>query len=165
MALENDKFGGAERVCAMCGAPVPAGFERCRAVFEEVCAREYSDPAFQGVHLLTVDAYALQHSDECGPRSNAFHLMRLCLLLEHDGDPRLGARPPRAQAKAFEHDLRGFPFLTPPSRPGTLTVADVIGAQDSAEHSERVWRWARSVWDAWEPHHAWARETAQRHAR
>jgi hypothetical protein len=148
-------------ICRLCGALVPDGIESCRAIFEEVCVREYSDPAFGAAHLLTVDAYALQHSEEHGLRSNAFHLMRLCLLLEHGGDPRIGAGPPRATAKALEQHYRRFPFLEPPSQRGEGTIADVYGAPDAREHSERVRRWAESVWQAWELHHAWAREAAQ----
>jgi hypothetical protein len=146
----------------MCGAQWPDGFESCRAVFEEVCAREYSDPAFGAVHLLTVDAYCLQHSEEHGPRSNAFHLMRLCNLLEHGGDPRIGAGPPRAQAKAFESHYRQFPFLESPERRGEFTIADVYGAQEPGTHAQQVRQWAQSVWEAWEFHHDWAREMAGR---
>lgn len=50
--------------CPMCGATVPESFGGCRAVFDDV-------------HLMTIDAYALQHSEEHGPRSNASHLLPL----------------------------------------------------------------------------------------
>jgi Family of unknown function (DUF5946) len=148
--------------CPLCGALLPDGFESCRAIFQDVCAREYSDPRFGAVHLLTVDAFCLQHSEECGPRSNAFHLMRLCSLLECGSNPALGQRPPRKIGKALEARYRDFPALTPPPNRGSQTVAGVHGAEDPEEHAERVRRWARSVWEAWEPHHGWARETARR---
>ncbi|MGH7173783.1 MAG: DUF5946 family protein [Gemmataceae bacterium] len=153
----------ATKKCPYCDAEVPRGLETCAATFEQVSAREYTDAAYGAVHLLSVDAYALQHSEEHGPRSNAFHLMRLCFLLEHRGDPRIGAGPPRAKAKAFEQHYRQFPFLEPPTQRGELTIAHVYGAKDPEEHSERVRWWAKSVWEAWEPHHAWARETARRY--
>jgi len=44
--------------------------------------------------------------------------------------------------------------LEPPASPGAVTVLDVFGARDLAEHTERVEEWARSVWEAWEHHHA-----------
>ncbi len=144
----------------MCGARVPDGFERCGAVFNGVCAREYSDPAFGAVHLLTVDAYALQHSEEHGPRSNAFHLMRLCRLLERGDSPGLGQRPPREVGKAFEERYRQFPMLEPPPRRGDLTIVDVHGAHGPEDHARRVREWARSVWEAYSPHHEWARAVA-----
>jgi hypothetical protein len=152
------------RLCPMCAALVPEGFESCRAVFQDICAREYSDPAFGAVHLLTVDAFCLQHSEECGPRSNAFHLMRLCSLLERDGNPSIGQRPPRNIGKALEERYREFPELARPPTRGSCTVAGVHGAQDPDEHAERVRRWANSVWEAWKLHHAWAREAVRRHA-
>ena len=120
------------------------------------------DPAFGAVHLLTVDAYALQHAEDCGPRSNAFHLMRLCRLLEHGDSAALGVRPPRDAGKAFEHEYRKFPVLETPSNRGNVTVAAVYDAQDARDHAQRVYEWARSVWDAYHRHHEWARAQAGR---
>lgn len=77
--------------CIRCGAIVPGGTTGCRTLFEEVLALEYSDPAYGAVHLLTVDAHVLQHSEDHGPRSNVFHLIRLCWLLEHGSDRRQGS--------------------------------------------------------------------------
>jgi hypothetical protein len=148
----------------MCGALVPDGFEHCRAVFDEVCTREYSDPGFGAVHLMTVDAYALQHSEEHGPRSNAFHLMRLCGLLERGDDPGIGHRPSREVGKAFEENYREFPFLEPPQCRGSLTVVEVLGAHDPQGHAERVRAWADSVWKSYHSHHEWAREAIVTHS-
>ena len=147
--------------CDECGAVVPPQFNSCRAVFEEVCALEYTNPPFGAVHLLTVDAYALQHSAERGPRSNAFHLMRLCLLLEHGHSPAIGQRPPRDKSKAFERQYRGLPHLEPPGDQSGLTIVDVHGAPTPDEHAGRVRRYARSVWDAWAAYHQWARGLAR----
>lgn len=142
--------------CPMCGGIVPAGVARCRDLFNEVCAREYSDPAFGAVHLLTVDAYALQHSEEHGPRSNAFHLARLGRLMERGESAAIGQRPPRAVGKAEESRYRQFPELEPPAFRGSLTIADVPSASDPDDHARRVWAWARSVWEAYRQHHGWA---------
>src|SRR5690349_6593330 len=75
--------------CSYCGAVALDGFDSCRDIFNAVLEREYSIPAFGESHLFTVDAYALQHSEQHGPRSNAFHLMRLCWLIEHGGNPTI----------------------------------------------------------------------------
>lgn len=59
----------------------------CWATFGEVLAREYSDPAYFSVHRLTVDSYAVQHpgsKDRKSIQSVAFHLIRLCMFLEHN---------------------------------------------------------------------------------
>jgi hypothetical protein len=139
---------------------VPGGTAGCRKLFEELLALEYSDPAYGAVHLLAVDAYALQHSEEHGPRSNAYHLIRLCWLLEHGGDPRIGQGGPRS--RALSSGYRDFPFLEPPANRGKVTIVDVHGAAGPEDHAERVHRWAASVWEAWRAHHAWARRRARK---
>ena len=129
-------------------------------MFNAVLEREYSDPAFGEAHLFTVDAHALQHSEEHGPRSNAFHLMRLCWLVEQDGNPgiRQVQRGGRAFYDAREEKYREFPFLDPPASRGELTIASVLKAQTPNEHAERARAWGQSVWVTWSKHHAWARE-------
>ena len=134
---------------------VPGGVEGCFVLFNEVLALEYSDPAHGAVNLLSVDAHALQHPEDHGVKNNAFHLIRLCWLLEHGGDPRLGQGPLWLQ-KQFDGNPK-LPVLTPPVDRGKVTIADVYGAQTPKEHAERVYRWAHSVWEAWSAHHAWAR--------
>ena len=132
---------------------MPGGTAGCRALFEQVLALEYSDPAYGAVHLLTVDAHALQHSEDHGPRSNAFHLIRLCMLLEHDGDPGIGQN-----LRWFQAQINGtLPFLEPPMDRGKMTIVDVHGASPD-EHAEYVHRWARSAWEAWSAHHEWVRQ-------
>ena len=140
--------------CDRCGGIAPGGIAGCRDLFEKVLALEYSDPAYGAVHLLTVDADALQHSEDHGPRSNAFHLLRLCMLLEHGGDPGIGQNPRWLQAQIDGN--REAPFLEPPVNRGNLTIADAYGATSADEHAERVHRWARSVWEAWSAYHEWA---------
>jgi hypothetical protein len=129
-------------------------------MFNAVLEREYSDTSFGAAHLFTVDAHALQHSDEHGPRSNAFHLIRLCWLLEHGGNPsiRQVRRGRRAFSDAREQAYRDFPFLQPPASRGELTVVSVLMAQTPEEHAARARAWGQSVWEAWSAHHTWARE-------
>ncbi|MBU0702309.1 MAG: hypothetical protein KKC18_00385 [Chloroflexi bacterium] len=141
-------------ICECCGAVVPGGTEGCQGLFHDILALEYTDPAFGAVHLLTVDAYALQHSENHGPRSNAYHLIRLGWLLEQGGDPRLGQSGPRSRAIA--EGYKGFLFLEPPASRGRVTVVDVHSAATPEEHAERVRRWAGSVWEAWSDYHEWA---------
>ncbi|GLY64969.1 hypothetical protein Atai01_15880 [Amycolatopsis taiwanensis] len=35
-----------------------------------------------------------------------------------------------------------------------MTVADVLGAETAAEHTNLVWSWGTDVWRAWAPHHS-----------
>ena len=145
--------------CACCGAKVHDEYQSCHGMFETLLEKEYSDPAFGESHLFTVDAYALQHSEEHGPRSNAFHLMRLCWLVEHRGDASI--RQVRNQGRGFydarEANYREFPFLAPPKNRGALTVAHVVGAKTALEHSAKARAWGESVWATWIDNHAWAR--------
>jgi hypothetical protein len=145
--------------CTRCGAVVSGGTAGCLRLFQEVLALEYTDPAYGAVHLLTVDAYALQHSEDHGPRSNAFHLIRLCMMLEYGDDTRIGHGSRWWQASVG--GKREIPFLEPPADRGALTIADVHGAAGPEEHAERVHRWARSVWEAWGIYHEWVRQWLQ----
>ena len=60
----------------------PGGTASCWELFHEVLALEYSDPAYGAVHLLTVDAHALQHPKDHSENSSPWHLLRLYVLLE-----------------------------------------------------------------------------------
>ena len=126
------------KTCICCGAVVLDDYESCRAMFNAVLEREYSIPAFGESHLFTVDAYVLQHSEEHGPRSNAFHLMRLCWLVEHGGNPsiRRERRRGRAFFDAHEEDYRHFPFLEPPAFRGEAKVVSVLQAQTPEQHAQ-----------------------------
>jgi hypothetical protein len=153
-----DSLAGTRRpgACARCGAVVPGGTEGCFALFYQVVALEYSDPAYGAVNLLSVDAHALQHPEDHGIKNNAFHLIRLCWLLERNGDPRIGQGPRWLQVQ-FDGNPQ-LPILEPPPNRGAVTIVDVYGAASPDDHAERVHRWARSVWEAWSAYHEWARQ-------
>ena len=130
----------------------------CWAMYSEVLAREYSDPAlFRAIHRLTVDAYAAQHPGQPSPQSTssvAMHLLRLCAVLEH------GAGPEEAAQFMVEasRNKDQYHWLTPPDSPGARTARDVWLAPDPGRHAEAVGTWARSVWEAWSPHHGQVRQ-------
>ena len=156
--------------CFGCGALVPetdgpthgylGASPGCWAVYGEVLAREYQDYAlYAPVHRLTVDAYAAQHPGEPSPQSRqsvGVHLIRLCLQLER-GLPHEKAND--AMLRISAHSDR-FLWLDPPSQPGEVTVLDVHRTTNPPDHMDAVRRWARSVWDAWSPHHATVRRWA-----
>jgi hypothetical protein len=123
----------------------------CWALYGEVLAREYSDPALLGCHQLTVDAYSVQHPSKPDRRmtqSVVLHLLTLCLFLERGADPRHG---PALHKRLVG---RGSWFWLDPPRPnGTLNVSHVRQAKSPEEHVDRVWTWAADVWQAWAAHH------------
>ena len=137
----------------MCGSLVEGGEEGCQKLFEKVLALEYSDLAFGAVHLITVDCYALQHSEIHRPYSNAFHLLRLGWIQLRDGNPKIGKTD--LDFKRYAKDLRTFPFLQPPKDRGKITIVDVANALDAAAHKKIVEAWGKETWDAWAAYHAW----------
>jgi hypothetical protein len=74
--------------------------------------------------------------------------MSLCLVLER------GLVPERATKALVYLTHRAYPWLEPPADRGRVTVLDILGARDLAEHTRRIERWALSAWQAWLPHHA-----------
>lgn len=124
----------------------------CWALYGEVLAREYSDPARMPVHRLTVDAYAIQHPGRPSPQalqSVALHLVSLCMCLE------LGASNQVATAALGTLASRkpAFPWLDPPSDRAELTIASVHAARSASEHVHAVREWARCAWQQWKQHH------------
>ena len=49
--------------CPSCGAPSVGGLDGCRAEFDRLGEREFSDPDHFRTHRLTVDAYSLDAAD------------------------------------------------------------------------------------------------------
>jgi len=141
--------------CPRCGAPARGGLRGCFDLLSEVLAREYMDPEYGAVHLFTVDAHALQHPEDHGYKNNAFHLVRLCYMLERGGSPAIG-RGPRWLAPAFD-GRPDIPDLQSPAVRGAITVAHVHAVPNAEEHCAMARAWAESVWEAWSIHHDWAR--------
>jgi hypothetical protein len=154
-----------------CGAPVPqsegpthkyvVASPGCWAVYGTLLAREYGAFHYPAVHRLTVDAYMAQHPgnaehDRRQRQSVAVHLCALCLAIE-GGLPLPQVTEELGRLTRQRSD---WPLLSAPLAPHWLTVVDVIGAADLAEHTARVERWAHSVWEAWAPHHATIRQWA-----
>ncbi len=130
----------------------------CWAVYGEVLAREYQQPAYFQAHKLTVDAYAVQHPGQPSPQSIqsvAVHLIRLCLLLERGLDME---RANAAMLSATSQKTK-YHWLPPPGSRGEITAADVHRTASAAEHIARVRAWAASAWTAWSEHygtvHSW----------
>ena len=158
--MTGDPPADAPAPCAGCGAVLPGDSGGCRRLFEEMLAKEYSDPAYGAVHMLCVDAYSLQHPAGQGPRSCAFHLLSLQMALLHDADPTIGRSRSWLQRRMQMVDA--VPQLEPPASLGEVTIADIRGPANPEDYAERVWRWAESVWRAWGIHHHWARDWLER---
>jgi len=128
----------------------------CWAAFNAVIAREFSDPRLMSVHRLTVDAWAAQHPGDGSRRaiqSVGLHLARLWVQL----DEGLAGDAANSAMLGFAARKSDLPEL-PPRSAYTLTVTDVVGAEEATEHATAVHRWARSVWDDWSDHHDFIRD-------
>ncbi len=142
------------------GGPRPAEHAASAACFDrygQLLARSYSNAAYRSAHQLVVDAYAAQHAGGTSRRqvqTVALCLMTLCLFVEDGVDPRNG---PRLHQLMVQH-RPAFTWLQPPPQRDLLTVADVLGAADAAEHQRLVRDWAHQVWQAWQPHHLTVRQ-------
>ena len=124
----------------------------CWAAFGEVLAHEYSNPIYNEVHRLTVDAYAVQHPGHPSRQSIqsvGVHLIRLCLFFEHG----LAAEDANDALLAAAQAKHTFFWLEPPESVGSVTVAEVARAQTADERKAAVRAWASSTWDAWSGHH------------
>ncbi|HEY0427380.1 MAG TPA: DUF5946 family protein [Pyrinomonadaceae bacterium] len=153
-----------ERIkCGGCGIPVEdsggatheyiGAAAGCWAIFGEILAREFNNPGyFYPAHRLTVDTYAVQHPGVPGRKSIQsvnVHLAALYLNFEttfdFQGIPKVMA--------ALTKNAQNFAWLEPPAPNGTITVLDVIKAENAGEHQEIVKNWAGDVWSAWSVHH------------
>jgi hypothetical protein len=156
--------------CVGCGALLPAddgpahayigASPGCWAVYGELLVAQGSQFRGAPVGQLTVDTYAAQHPGVPGLQSSqsvAVHLMNLCATLERGLAPEHATAQLTRYLRAPHGGRRMFPWLDPPSSLGPVTVLAVRGAGDAADHTARVRRWARAVWDARAPHHATVR--------
>ncbi len=132
--------------CGECGAELDGGTAACRARYDEVLARDYSDPRYFACHKLVVDAYSLQHPDEfCrSAKSLAAHLVGLCEVMEHSGATDRGS-------PSLKRWLDGTVFLAQPPLPrwrGEVTLPDLPFAADPSDWQAEVRRWGEAVWQA-----------------
>jgi len=156
--------------CPGCGARFPGASlpgngqfgasPGCWAVFSEVLAKEYGDPAYFAAHQMTVDAYKAQHPGAPSPqavRAMAAHLIALCMSIERGAS--IG-EVYAARKRAAEAGADAYMWLDPPPADYPITILDVVQAQGPEAHTRRVREWAESVWARWAAHHetirAWA---------
>ena len=128
---------------------------KCKEIFDEILAKEFSDYRFGGVHRLTVDTYSLQHPDQymMSPKSFAAHLTGMCCAMERDNDQEL--------LRLMQKWLNGRKQLDKPQlldRVGRLTISHIADAQDGTEHIKLVKEWAEDVWNAYSAYHDLARK-------
>lgn len=143
------------------------GATGCHRIFEELLARDSSNPPDNRAHRMMVDTYCLQHPERyCrSSKSLASHLVSLCSMIEADEDRATGADSVRewleGRSPSEKTDL--------PSSRGELTIRHVHDTGTPEEHVKAVEQWARSTWEAYAPLHdqarSWLDEAMSQHTR
>jgi hypothetical protein len=133
------------------------GLDGCRALFDELLAREFGDYRYARSHRLMVDTYALQHPEQYMRSAKSFvaHLTGMCAAMETEDAASIN--------RSVQQWLNGprqieRPADIPPGERGELTITYVHDTSDPGEYLRRIQEWARSTWSAWASHHALARE-------
>jgi hypothetical protein len=125
----------------------------CAAACGELFTCHYSDMAtFGDVYRLANDAYAVQHPGGTSRRaiqSVVIHLIRLCLVFEHD----LPAARANDAVLAAGRRKAEFTWLERPPTMGRITVADFETGLTAEQNKTLVRSWAREAWAAWSPQH------------
>ena len=144
-----------EERCPACGAPDVGGREGCQALYEAFGFQTYSDRRLAAVHLLSFDAYCMQHVETycVSAKSYAAHLTRLCCGIEHGGNPVIYATINRWLNGKVE--LEKPPLL---SQRGEMTLVDVRAAPGVEAQVKKVQEWANNVWVAYAPQQELARQ-------
>ena len=137
------------------------GCPGCWQIYGEILGKEFSDPEYFKVHRLSVDAYLAQHPGKPGRQSSQsvnVHLLALYLILEKELAHSFATK---ALGCIIEKRKDQFEWLSPPASLGEITVIDVVKAKDATEHQKMVEQWARSVSNAWKPHHETIKQLAK----
>lgn len=133
------------KICPDCGAALPE-YTDCQGIFDCFLAKEFSDPAYGEVHMLTVACFMIQHgrySDD----ALAWVAERLRENLD-DGVPPAQIR--RQVAKLRGQKRRGWRVTRPTCAPRQrkihweMTIANVAAqTQDAETYCALVRQWAR----------------------
>ena len=140
--------------CELCGAPL-GGIEHCVARTHELLVQAQQDARYAFAYRLAFDAFCMQHPERYGvsEKSYAAHLMGLCHGVEHSERPNTYWAIPAWLNQPRE--IKKPPLLT---TRGSRTIADIAPDLPPEEHASRVRAWAESVWQAYAPQQALARE-------
>ena len=127
----------------------------CWSAFNQVVAREYSNPELMDIHSLTVDTWAVQHPGDGSRRaiqSVGLHLARMLVQLEQ-GLFGKAAYAAMAHFAARKAELPELPSRTSYS----VTVADVLDAVTTEDHRRSIRNWADATWRDWADQHDFIR--------
>ena len=139
--------------CPECGAMAAGGREGCQALYDAFAFQAMVDFRVAAVHALAFDTYCMQHVETycVSAKSYAAHLTRLCVGVEHGGDPALYAALQR-----WYHTGLVKPEILYPR--GQMTITDIQMINDIPDQVTQVRAWAGHVWDVYSSQHTLARQ-------
>ncbi len=120
----------------------------CLQLYWELSAFTLSlqDPDFP--HQVAVDSYAAQHSGpSVKPITTTFALIGLYLHLERG----CTGRQVQLAHMFLGRSRREWPRFRPPEKKATITVRDVLQTIHPDYYREPIDRWAKAVWETWQP--------------
>lgn len=131
----------------------------CIQVYHELSALFIMSPDITFRKQHAVDAYGAQHSGS-GVKNirTAFSLIGLYLAVERNYTGR------QVQFAHMDLAKRNIPWpsFVVPTRPYTLSVADVFHAVEEKRNG-MLMAWSENVWDTWENYHEWTTDICKRY--
>lgn len=132
----------------------------CEKLYHELSAYLIMNPDITFRTQHAVDAYGAQHSGRLVKNiRTAFSLIGLYLALECD---YMGRRVQKAHMELAQRNIQ-WPSFNLPSRSYSLSVADVLAAEEGVKRHEMLLKWAKNVWDTWEDYHEWTRNICKKY--
>lgn len=118
----------------------------CWQLFSDLSCYTVSKQDAAFIHQHVVDAYEAQHAGGITRNSSViFGLVGLYLALEKG----FTGRQVQLVHMRIARVQKTWPRLEPPTRPATLTVADVLRVPDGPEKDALIRRWMAEVWESW----------------
>ncbi|WNR47149.1 DUF5946 family protein [Paenibacillus roseipurpureus] len=125
----------------------------CLQIYHELSAIFIMNPDLNFRTQHAVDAYGAQHSgSKVKNIRTAFSLIGLYLAVERK---YTGRQVQQAHMELAQKNLKWSSFIEP-TRPYTLTVADVLGTAEE-KRNDMLMAWSKHVWEIWEDYHEWTR--------
>jgi hypothetical protein len=132
----------------------------CEALYHELSGYLIMNPDVNFRMQHAVDAYGAQHSGANVKNiRTAFSLIGLYLAFERN---YTGRKVQLAHMELAKRNIQ-WPSFKLPHRPYSLTVKDVIAAEEGRHRDERMMKWAEDVWDTWAEYHQWTRDICEKY--
>ena len=142
--------------CQFCGADFQKGIFDCMDNYNNGLELiDFNNSENHIYRFLSVDAHALQHPEIHGRWSNHFHLTRLNLILEKNGNWDYKTSPLLSKYLNEYKASRPNELLSPPTplERWIITTKDFTKVTTAEEFMDLIKKWAEEVYIAWKENH------------